>query len=140
MATRPIHELIIDRTSRDVQLLNNKGNYNIEDLNRIGEWQNYIAELLNEYGYYVQVSPKTDFVKSDLQNMTSHIRHIKNDLQALKDAYYVMQSTPDVPSTSRLAVNYIEANNMEKILMDLDFLVHNMEEAFIYCGTIYCGE
>lgn len=35
MATRPSEELIIDRTQRDVQLNNAKGNYNVSDFKRI---------------------------------------------------------------------------------------------------------
>ena len=131
MAIRPQSELVTDRTSQDVQRELTKGHLNVEDLNRIGEWQTYIRDLLNEYGYYVKINPKTDFVKSDLTNMTTKINKIKNDLQSLKDAYYVLSTTPDVPSTERLAINYVELNNIEKILVDLDFLIHNMAESFI---------
>lgn len=141
MATRPIEPLIIDRTARDVQLLNTKGNYNATDLNRVEEWCQYISDLLNEYGYYVSIVTKTDWtVGLGKPNMTSEINRIKTNIQSLIDAYVVMQSTPEVPSTTRLAINYQEANNIERILVDLEFLINNMAESFIYCGTVYCGE
>ena len=114
MAIRPDEELIIDRTLRDVELLNTKGNWNIEDLNRIGEWQIYIRDLLNENGYFVKVSPKTDFVKTDLHNMTTNINKIKTDTKALKDAFYTLQEHP--LNIGSLSVNYVIANNIEKIL------------------------
>lgn len=141
MATRPIEPLIIDRTLRDVQLLNSKGNYNATDLNRVEEWCQYIADLLNEYGYYVSIVTKTDWtVGLGKPNMTSEINRIKTNIQSLIDAYVVMQSTPEVPSTTRLAINYQEANDIERILVDLEFLINNMAESFIWCGTVYCGE
>lgn len=62
MATRPTSELVTDRTLRDVQLLNSKGNYNATDLNRVEEWENYLKELLDEYGYHTSFISKTDWV------------------------------------------------------------------------------
>ena len=140
MAIRPQSELVTDRTSQDVQLKRTKGNLNVEDLNRIGEWQTYIRDLLNEYGYYVDITPKTDFVKSDLTNMTTKINKIKNDLQSLKDAYYVLSTTPDVPSTERLAINYVELNDIEKILRDIEYLIESMSKYFVHSGVALSGQ
>lgn len=140
MAIRPQSELVTDRTSQDVQRELTKGHLNVEDLNRIGEWQIYIRDLLNEYGYYVNITPKTDFVKSDLTNMTTKITKIKNDLQSLKDAYYVLSTTPDVPSTDRLAINYVELNDIEKILSDIEYLIESMSKYFVYSGVAVSGQ
>ncbi|MCQ2911398.1 MAG: hypothetical protein MJ244_04335 [Clostridia bacterium] len=141
MATRPEEELIIGRILNDVKRNTTKGNYNASDLNRIESWMEYLKELLNEYGYFVTFTTKTDWeIGIGKPNMTSEINRIKTNLQKLKDAYFVMQSTPEVPSTDRLSINYVEANNIEKIMVDIEFLINNMAASFIYCGTVYCGE
>lgn len=141
MATRPEEELIIDRTLQDVNQNRTKGNYNASDLNRIETWMEYLKELLNEYGYYVTFITKTDWeIGIGKPNMTSEINRIKTNLQKLKDAYFVMQSTPEVPSTDRLSINYVEANDIEKIMVDIEFLIDKMAESFRYCGTEFCGE
>lgn len=140
MATRPINPLITDRKASDITNKTHKGNYSSDDLNRVEEWMEYLKELLKEYGYYVEFETKTDWQISFGHNMTTNINRIKTNLQKLKDAYFVMQSTPDVPSTDRLSINYVEANNIEKIMVDIEFLINNMAASFIYCGTVYCGE
>ena len=141
MATRPTSELVTDRTLRDVQLLNSKGNYNATDLNRVEEWCQYISDLLNEYGYYVSIVTKTDWtVGLGKPNMTSEINRIKTNIQSLIDAYVVMQSTPEVPSTTRLAINYQEANDIERILVDLEYLIESMSQYFVYSGVAVSGQ
>ncbi len=138
MAIRPQEELITNRTLSDVNNNRTKGNWNIEDLNRIGTWQIYIRDKLKENGYFVNITPKTDFIKSDLTNMTTKINKIKTDTKALKDAYYTMQDYN--LKIGHPSVDYIVANNIEKILNDIDVLSDNMIQSFIYCGTIYAGE
>lgn len=140
MATRPIEPLITDRKLSDINNKTHKGNYSASDLNRVETWMEYLKELLSEYGYHTSFVTKTDWEISFGHNMTTNIKRIKTNLQKLKDTYFVMQSTPDVPSTDRLSINYVEANNIEKIMVDLEFLINNMAESFIYCGTVYCGE
>lgn len=141
MATRPIEELVTDRTARDVQLLNNKGNYNATDLNRVEEWCKYLSDLLKEYGYYNSIVTKTDWeIGLGKQNQTSEINRIKNNLQKLKDAFYEIAGTPEVPSTDRLAINYQEANNMEKIMVDLEIALGKLESAFRYADFLYAGD
>lgn len=141
MATRPEEPLVTDRTYQDILQKNTKANYNADVLNRIESWMLYLKELLAEYGYYANIETKIDWeIGLGKDKMTSEINRIKNNLQILKDTFYVRSTTPEVPSTTRDAINYVEANNIEKIIVDLDFLINNMADSFIYCDTIYCGE
>lgn len=138
MATRPLQELITDRTQNDVQQNNAKGNYNISDLNRIGEWQQYIMDLLNENGYYVKVTPKTNWNKYDLPRQ-SDIDKIKDDTMALKDAYYTYATTPTLV-TGVNYVTYVDANDIEKIFYDIEYLVNSMKSYFVYSGVAVSGQ
>ena len=120
MATRPTEELIIDRTLSDVNNLRTKGNYNATDLNRVEKWCKYLMELLSEYGYYVSIVTKTDWeIGLGKDRMFSEITRIKTNIQKLKDAFYVLPTTPEVPSVTDVSINYIKANNIEKILKDM---------------------
>ena len=37
-------------------------------------------------------------------------------------------------------LNYVKANNIERILLDLDTLITNMEQAWFFAGDLYAGE
>ena len=50
-----------------------------------------------------------------------------------------MAATPETPETMR-ALNYVKANNIERILQDLDTLITNMEQAWFFSGALYAGE
>ena len=50
-----------------------------------------------------------------------------------------MKSTPETPETIR-QLNYIRANNIEQILMDLDQLITNIHKSWYFSGEIYAGE
>ena len=38
------------------------------------------------------------------------------------------------------ALDYVKANNIERILQDLDTLITNMEQAWFFSGDLYAGE
>lgn len=141
MATRPTEPLIYDRTLSDVTSKRTKGNYNSSDLNRIEEWSEYLKNLLEEFGYHTSFVTKTDWeIGLGKPNMTSEINRIKNNLQKLKDTFYDIPGTPPVPSTDRLAINYVEANDIEKIMEDLDLYISKVESAFRYADFFIAGE
>ena len=152
--------LIYDRTSSDVarietlrkKVKNNtattaelsewltslKGAYNYTDLNRVGEAIKTLATLLNDYGYVNSIEPKTDWEVGDKPNQAQMQKYLA-DLQALKDTYYVYSTTPQVP-TDMVSLTYEEANNIEKILADIENVIKNMEKNFIHCGVANCGQ
>lgn len=141
MATRPEEPLIYDRTFNDVKRNTSKGNYNASDLNRIESWMEYLKELLHEYGYHTWFETKTDWeVGLGKPNMTTEINRIKTNLQKLKDCFYNIQGTPNVPSTSDVSINYSKANDIEKIMVDIDNLIPKIESAFRYADFLYAGE
>lgn len=72
--------------------------------------------------------------------MFSEINRIKTNIQKLKDAFYTMQNTPEVPSVTDVSINYIKANNIEKILFDIEFLISRITPAFRYSGFLMSGD
>lgn len=141
MATRPTEELIIDRTLSDVNNLRTKGNYNATDLNRVEKWCKYLMELLSEYGYYVSIVTKTDWeIGLGKDRMFSEITRIKTNIQKLKDAFYVLPTTPEVPSVTDVSINYIKANNIEKILKDMEYLAFQIDKSLRYADFMYAGD
>jgi len=122
-------QLITDRTG---------GYYTAGDLNRVGSAMKYIGDRLSEYGYSADISPKLDFAMQDVRNAALMTRYI-SDLNALKNAFTVYSTTPEPPENMNW-LTYIEANNIEKILQDIDALITCMSAAFLYSAEIYSGE
>lgn len=115
-----------------------KGAYNAEDLNRVGSAVSYLAGRLEGYGYAVAVSPKTDWTVGDeptLSQLTAYLA----DVEALRGAIAVPGDTPRTPK-DMAGLTYSEANDIERILKDLDLLLTNMAAAWYYSGEIYAGE
>nr|DAL52020.1 MAG TPA_asm: hypothetical protein [Caudoviricetes sp.] len=130
--------LITDRTLEDVAARNEKGSYNATDLNRVGAAVKYIAERFSGYGYAVSVSPKADWSESDTPT-ASQMETYRGNIASLRAVIAVMAATPETPETMR-ALNYVKANNIERILQDLDTLITNMEQAWFFSGDLYAGE
>ena len=133
-----INTLVTDRTAADVRLGRDKGYYNATDLNRVGKAVAYIAEWFTGYGYAVAVSPKADWSESDTPT-ASQMETYRLNIAHLRAVIAIMASTPETPETMR-ALNYVKANNIERILQDLDALIANMEQAWFFSGDLYAGE
>ena len=133
-----ISTLVTDRTAADVRLGRDKGYYNAADLNRVGEAVAYIAERLTGYGYAVDVSPKADWSESDMPT-ASQMETYRLNIASLRAVIAVLASTPETPESMR-ALNCIKANDIERILQDLDRLITNMQQAWFFSGDLYAGE
>lgn len=133
-----IKTLITDRTAADVASGTDKGYYNATDLNRVGTAVKYIAERFSGYGYAVAASPKADWSESDTPT-ASQMETYRLNIANLRAVIAIMASTPETPETMR-ALNYVKANDIERILQDLDTLITNMEQAWFFSGDLYAGE
>lgn len=112
--------------------------YNASDLNRVGDAVRYLAKRFTDYGYAVAVSPKADWSESDTPT-ASQMETYRLNIAHLRAVIAIMASTPETPETMR-ALNYVKANNIERILQDLDALIANMEQAWFFSGNLYAGE
>lgn len=133
-----INTLVTDRTAADVAAGTDKGYYNATDLNRVGEAVAHIAERFTGYGYAVTVNPKADWSESDTPT-ASQMETYRLNIASLRAVIAVMAATPETPERMR-ALDYVKANDIERILQDLDTLITNMEQAWFFSGDLYAGE
>lgn len=130
--------LITDRTAEDVAQKTAKGFYNATDLNRVGAAVEYVAGRFQALGYDFFVSVKKDWSESDTPT-ASQMETYRQNIATLRRQITVMQSTPETPETIR-QLNYIRANNIEQILLDLDSLLDKLTKSWYFSGDLYAGE
>ena len=119
-------EPVIDRTG---------GHYTHEDLNRVGVNVQHLADLLNGYGYAVSVSPKTDWTVEYIpreSNMEAYLA----DVAAIKESFY---GTTPIPANMN-NLTYTDANNIEKLLVEIETYINRMVAGFRKCGTFKSGQ
>lgn len=120
---------------------NMKGAYHNKDLNRVGEALNYLRDRLNDAGY---ITHQTDFTAKTNWSVLSvptaaDLTYYLKCVSSIREAITLFANTPPAPIDTG-ALNIEEANNIEKILIDVETLINNMLAARFYCGDIYAGE
>lgn len=127
--------LIFDRTQLDIDNDTEKGQYTHTDLNRVESWCKYIADVLNGYNYYVSIDAKTNWKESDY-HWSEDLERIRQNVNRLKEAYF---SFTQIPANLEY-MTWQKANDIEKILFEIDKIIGYMENDFIYCGVPSCGQ
>lgn len=138
--------LVTDRTQADVNAGNDKGTYNASDLNRVGAAMNYVADRLRAAGYDPHISPKTDWKDEDWVDPEAQAVYL-GDLAELRKQFSVMKSTPEVPPrilatgiNTNDGLTHTWANNIEKILEDVDDLLTKSMQSRFFSGDLFSGE
>ena len=132
------YQLIFDRVLADVINRTKKGYYNADDLNRIEGKTNQIITKFSRIGYTVQAATKTDWQMTDFPTPNQCDRIISN-IELLRNVIGVCPDTPELPE-SMDHIDYQKANDIEKILYDIDHLIGYIMENWRYSGEIYAGE
>lgn len=130
--------LITDRTRADVANQTDKGFYNASDLNRVGAAVEYIAGRFAAIGYACPVTVKKDWLTTDAPT-ASQMEAYRQNIATLRGQIAAMQSTPNAPA-SMAGLNYVKANNIEQILLDLDALIDKLIKSWYFSGELYAGE
>ena len=154
-----VDTLITDRTYEDVQLWQTlkalgwagmsptqqaqwsaglKGAYNATDLNRVQAAVEYLAGVFESYGYTVNLQPMPTWSVGEIPNAEQMAAYLSN-VAELRAVINMPVVTPAVPVDMAL-LTYVEANNIEQILVDIDQLLLNAAAAWFYSGEVYCGE
>ena len=113
-----MNELIFDRTQADVTNKTEKGYYNATDLNRVESWCRYLADELNNRGYSITITTKTNWTTSDLRT-ASEMERIRTNIRALMTGFHYISSI----YSNANSFDYVKANNWEKILSEIWHLV-----------------
>lgn len=127
--------LIRDRSSLDVAQGASKAFYNEEDLNRVEQAVAELNATLYEGGYPVGAITKINWSKTDFPTENEMQRFIYN-IQLLQNKFY--HSEVQTPASMKW-ISYIEANNIEQILLDIEEMRRKMVAAYRHCGTMDCG-
>lgn len=113
--------------------------YGWKDMNRVADAMEYVAERLRGYGFSVTVSPQ-QFYRSDFPTV-SVFEHYIEQLRTLRNTLKLFITTPVVPGVSRERpyMTVQEANDIEKILTDVEAALNIIATTFVPCGEALCG-
>lgn len=117
-----------------------KGAYNVSDLNRVGLALNVIRDKLAAIGY---VAPNAYTARQDWQTgdllTAADLTYYLGCVDTVRRAIIQYKTTPPTPANTG-ALDYREANNIEKILLDINHIIDKLTAAFFYLGDLQCGE
>ena len=154
-----IDTLVFDRTNQDLyeyQRLNSlpftlmtdnekakwlsgtiKGAYNVSDINRVNAAVNYLHQKLYDASYKTEVITQ-DVDINDTPNIEYFERYLLN-VKNIRDIYYVLSNTPQLPTNVEDIKTIIGANAIEKTLYDINSIFEKMLPAYRKCGTFNSG-
>lgn len=78
-----------------------------------------------------------DWHTTDIVRLSQWRQYLAN-VQALRDAYYTLAETGQLPDAED-RLDYVGANNIEKVLADIDLLIGWMKSSYRRCGTFRAG-
>ena len=110
--------------------------YNYSDLNRVEAKTAEVAELLTAQGYVTTVDVKTDWKMTDFPTQTEMNRYLGNVKKCVNNFCQMPGIT--LPDTMD-RLDYIGANNIEKMLVGIEKLLEYMLAVMRYSGTFYSG-
>ena len=115
-----------------------KGAYNASDLNRVASAMAYLSQRFASAGYSVPVSSPTDWANGDIPRKDDLDTYL-DDLRRIRAALAVMDTTPSAPGSMDY-LTWAKANDIEKILVDVDDALGRLLLSPFYSGEIYSGE
>ena len=135
---------------------NLKGAYNISDIIRVTAAMEYLTDLLRGYGYNVDYQPvsithadgTTDTTWQETDEPTySHLERYRLNVAAVRAVLSMLPTTPDTPARivassvgATDGLTWSGANDIERILLDVEQMINNMAAAWYYSGDLYAGE
>lgn len=125
----------IELTNSDIATLE-RGALTFNTINRIEDKQYYLRSKLNSLGYWNTDIINQTWTDEDYYDKDNFDRLV-NNLNVLKDAFFVYKYTPKTPQAK---YHYENINQIEKILVDIENIINDMQELYRRCGTFECGE
>lgn len=135
-----ITTLVTDRTAADVAQGTDKGFYNASDLNRVEAACADLYQQFADYGYLiVGYEPSVNhWTEGGIPAVGQLDRDLAN-ITALRNTITALSTTPETPETMRF-LDYLKANDIERILLAVEDTLRRLEKTFWYSGEIYSGE
>lgn len=117
-----------------------KGAYNANDLSRVGQALHLLKDDLIQCGYlgYIKFNVKQYWNDSNVPTAAEFTDYLKA-VETVRAAMAQYPTTPKTPAdTGSLDVQ--GANDIEKIIIDIDELITKMRAARFFGGDLYGGE
>lgn len=122
-----------------------RGTLTYNTLNRVGSAVKTLAAALTAAGYPVEITPvlkggkaeDREWQEGDVLYRPQWTTYLDN-VQRLSDAYYTLAETGELPAPGD-KLGYVGANNIEKILADIDLLFDGMKSIYRRAGTFTAG-
>lgn len=122
---------IYDRTAADVAAGAEKCYFSGNALNRIEGNIQYLADLLGSSGVQTRSWAATDFLRrSDMQR-------ILDNLSVVRDAYYALPGSPDIPAPP--ATLWSDVNAIEEVTWGIRELWQRNHRSKLYAGEVFAG-
>lgn len=116
-----------------------KGMYTHKDLNRVETTVEALADRFKTLGYDPgNIVTKTDWEHTDAFWVVDMQRYYSN-ISAIRATIPVFPQTPKSPYIGE-RLTHTTANNIEKILEDVDILIQNIQKTWHYAGEVFMGE
>lgn len=112
--------------------------YNHADINRVESAVRELAYRLNAAGCIVLAATKTDWAMEDIYTVVDMERYRKN-IATIRSALTILPTTPQTPDSMRF-LTWAQANDIERILVDVEWLLDRMPFAFRHSGTSFSGQ
>lgn len=122
-----------------------RGTLTYNTLNRVESAVKTLAAALTAAGYPVEIAPVLKGSKSedrewqegDIVRRAQWTTYLDN-VRRLRDAYYTLAETGQLPKPED-KLGYVGANNIEKVLADIDLLLDGMKSIYRRAGTFTAG-
>lgn len=117
-----------------------KGMYTHNDLNRVEAAVENLVGRLSSLGYdFSNVVIKTDWSYGDGQPTIADMERYFSNIRRLRECFIVYPDTPPAPSIDR-KLDYQIANDIERILYDVDEIINKGNASWYYTGEVFSGE
>lgn len=117
-----------------------KGAYNASDMNRVGGALNYVRDRLTAAGYLFgsEFEARENWAANEIptaEQLTAYLKAV----EVIRAAMSRYATTPATPGNSG-GLTISQANDIERILLDVDELITKMRAARYFFNDLYCGE
>lgn len=133
---------VFDRTQTDCDNHTSKGALNASDLNRIEDDTHYLAQQLNERGYYIPLAYSASYPWTrERYLLYTTLNTIVDAIRYLREESFDMTNLPALPVFSgNDYVKYDQINIVEYYLYDTKWIITQLDKSSLMCGEVYCGE
>ena len=117
-----------------------KGCYNYTDFERVENAVQYLSNLLNAEGYTntVVISDASTYTREYIRDKDEIIQYLDN-VATLQEVYYNNVEIGELPTIDSW-LSYEGANIIERILLDIEQMITNMQAQWRYSAELYAGE